>query len=123
MQLKITDFMWWWVGRWWWYDDNQLQANTDLTRQDLRPSGAVLLPGCSVKETEPGRLQISPHHGGSSIWLAATNNMAEFGEWRDMLEIAANKQRSRVRQLREALYTLHNSEELAFPSCKKILRN
>jgi len=83
-----------WVTRWF-----VLRADDCLYsykfEDDLRPSGAVLLPGCSVKETEPGRLQISPHHGGSSIWLAATNNMAEFGEWRDMLEIAANKQRSR----------------------------
>ena len=74
-----------------------------LAWQDLRPSGAVLLPGCSVKELaeRPGErtgghcLLISRPDGGSCIWLLA-DNTPEFNEWKEMLEIAANKQRSRV---------------------------
>ena len=78
-----------------------------LSRQDTRPSGAVLLPGCVVREVEsvevPGAkprhcLQISRpgvDSGASSIWLA-TEAEAEFTEWKEMLAIAANKRRSQV---------------------------
>ena len=65
----------------------------------------MLLPGCSVKELgeRPGErtgqtghcLLISRPDGGSCIWLLA-DNTPEFNEWKEMLEIAANKQRSRV---------------------------
>ena len=61
-----------------------------------------MLPGCSVKELgeRPGErtghcLLISRPDGGSCIWLLA-DNTPEFNEWKEMLEIAANKQRSRV---------------------------
>ena len=40
-------------------------------------------------------LLISRPDGGSCIWLLA-DNTPEFNEWKEMLEIAANKQRSRV---------------------------
>ena len=70
--------------------------------QDLRPSGAVLLPGCNVRELgeRPGErtghcLLISRPDGASCIWLLA-ENITEFNEWKEMLEIAATKQRSRV---------------------------
>ena len=91
-----------WVTRWF-----VLRADDCLYsykfENDLRPSGAVLLPGCSVKELaeRPGDktgghcLLISRPDGGSCIWLLA-DNTSEFNEWREMLEIAANKQRSRV---------------------------
>ena len=57
-----------------------------------------MLPGCSVREVE-GRLQISRPDGGACIWLAAHNSGTEFDEWRELLETAANKQRSRVQVL------------------------
>ena len=78
-----------------------------LSRQDMRPSGAVLIPGCVVREVEDGEtpgvklrhcLQVSRSgldSGASSIWLAA-EAAAEFSEWKELLTIAANKRRSRV---------------------------
>lgn len=78
-----------------------------LSRQEMRPSGAVLIPGCVVREVLDGEtpgvklrhcLQVSRpglDSGASSIWLAA-EAVAEFSEWKEMLTIAANKRRSRV---------------------------
>ena len=63
----------------------------------------MLLPGCVVRQVEaPGEtghcLQVSrpgSDAGASSIWLAAEAE-TEFSEWKEMLDIAANKRRSQV---------------------------
>ena len=81
---------------------------TSNLEQDTRPSGAVLLPGCVIRQVEAGAAQPrytlqlcrpdTSHVAGDagSIWLAADSE-AEFAEWSEMLDMAANKRRSQVR--------------------------
>ena len=71
----------------------------------------MLLPGCVIRQVEAGAragagqprytLQLcrpdTSHVAGDagSIWLAADSE-AEFAEWSEMLDMAANKRRSQV---------------------------
>ena len=92
-----------------------------LPCQDTRPSGAVLLPGCVVREVEDGEapgaqprlcLQVSRpglDSGASSIWLAA-QVAAEFSEWKEMLAIAANKRRSQVSTTEQSVHSVKRQD-------------
>ena len=67
--------------------------------QEIKPSGALLLPGCTIRQMEPledqnHSLQIT-RPDGSTVWLAADSDQ-DCMEWKDLLSIAASRRRSQV---------------------------
>jgi len=64
---------------------------------EAKPSGALLLPGCTIRQMEPQEeqnhsLQIT-RPDGSIVWLAADSDQ-DCLEWKDLLSIAASRRRS-----------------------------
>merc|ERR1719250_488734 len=67
------------------------------SENEHKPSGALLLPGCSIRKMEPQEdqnhsLQIT-RPDGTVVWLAADSDQ-DCLEWKDLLSIAASRRRS-----------------------------
>ena len=67
--------------------------------QELKPSGALLLPGCTIQLMDPQdeqkhSLQIT-RPDGSTVWLAVDTEH-DCLEWKDLLSIASSRRRSQV---------------------------
>lgn len=67
------------------------------SENEIKPSGALLLPGCTIRQMEPledhnHSLQIT-RPDGSTVWLAADSDQ-DCMEWKDLLSIAASRRRS-----------------------------
>jgi hypothetical protein len=67
------------------------------SENEIKPSGALLLPGCTIRKMEPQEeqnhsLQIT-RPDGTVVWLAADSDQ-DCLEWKDLLSIAASRRRS-----------------------------